>query len=433
MTGPDVAEAVSQSARQWMTRTAWCATVLICSALAAAGALNAQALSPAWVELGAGEQMITRIVVTDIADCPALIADGKNIPMVPRLPLPPGLRVVCQATIPSGTKSASVSGQPLPLPTTNLKRVIIIGDTGCRIKDQRVQNCNDPNEWPFLQIAGVAAQDHADLVIHAGDFLYRESPCPPASQKECGGTPIGDNWDAWNADFFTPAAKLLMAAPWVFTRGNHESCERSWRGWFYYLDPRDWTGTCEQYSKPYVIKAGTLELAMFDSSEADEDLDAPQASIYAAQLESLHLENAWLVTHIPFWGFKAGQGSGPAVALSASLEDAWNIAAPKGIGMIVSGHIHLFEFITLSGGRPPQLVAGDRGTQLAVPIGSPAVGALFRGSEVTGSESEQKWGYMLLVREKDLWNLTLQNDQHQALVSCKSLGFSSTCEPSGTP
>ncbi len=74
----------------------------------------------------------------------------------------------------------------------------------------------------------------------------------------CGGTPAGDNWEAWNADFFAPAAKLLAGAPWVFTRGNHESCDRSWRGWFYYLDPRPWDGTCQEYSPPYTVKIGTL-------------------------------------------------------------------------------------------------------------------------------------------------------------------------------
>jgi hypothetical protein len=49
-------------------------------------------------------------------------------------------------------------------------------------------------------------------------------------EANCGATPVGDNWDAWNADFFTPAAQLLTAAPWVFSRGNHEDCGRSWRG-----------------------------------------------------------------------------------------------------------------------------------------------------------------------------------------------------------
>jgi hypothetical protein len=414
-----------------ITTPLWQALALIGVALLAAAPVKAQALSPAWVELGEGGQAITRMVVGAVSDCPALIADGKTIEMAPRLPAPDGLKVACQATIPAGTPSASVNGQVLPLPKPDPKRIVVIGDTGCRIKDQRIQNCNDVNEWPFLQIASDAAQDRPDLVIHVGDFLYRESPCPAASVKECGGTPNGDNWGAWDADFFQPSAKLLAAAPWAFARGNHESCERSWRGWFYYLDPRDWTGTCDQYSKPYAIKLGTLELAIFDSSEAgEEQLDPKQASIYAEQLASLHLQqNAWLVTHIPFWGFKAGEPSGPPVALSASLEEGWNQAAPKNISMILSGHVHLFEFVTFAGGRPPQLVAGTGGTQLAMSINSPAVGTGVRGATVTGSQSQQKWGYTLLTKEHDSWTLT-QESRRKALVTCKILGSASTCKMS---
>jgi len=407
------------------------ACIFMCLATAAASRLRAQILSSPWVELGDGDQTIARIVVTSAHDCPSLLADGRSLAMAPRLPAPASLRVACQATIPPGTASASINGKALPLPTRNPKRIVVIGDTGCRIKDKRVQDCNDINQWPFRQIAGDAAQERPDLVIHVGDFVYRESPCPPGAEKECGGTPTGDTWDAWNADFFTPAAKLLAAAPWAIARGNHESCERSWRGWFYYLDPRDWDGRCDPFSKPYVIHLGAFELAMFDSSEStDEQLDAHEASIYAGQLSSLHLENAWLVTHIPFWGFKAGQDSGPPVALSASLEEAWNKSAPKGVSLIVSGHVHLFEFVTLNSGRPPQLVAGDGGTLMAAPIDSPAAGTVVRGASVTGSESQHKWGYTLLVREKDSWTLTLENHQHEALVSCDVLGASSTCKAS---
>ena len=401
---------------------------LACALTAASLPLKAQALSTSWVELGDGGQAIARIVVATVSDCPALIANGKSMAMAPRVPPPTGLHVACQATISPGARSASINGQVLHLPKPNPKRIVVIGDTGCRIKDQRIQNCNDVNAWPFLEIANDAAQDRPNLVIHVGDFLYRESPCPASASKECGGTPNGDNWDAWNADFFTPSAKLLAAAPWVFARGNHESCERSWRGWFYYLDPRDWTGTCDQYSKPFVVTLGKSEFAVFDSSEAgEEQLDAKQTSIYAAQLASLHLRNAWLVTHIPFWGFKAGEASGPPVALSASLEEAWNQAAPAGIRMILSGHIHLFEFVTFDRGRPPQLVAGTGGTQLAMSIDAPAAGTGVRGAAVTNSETQQKWGYTLLERKTRSWTLTLES-RHKALVTCKVSGASSACK-----
>jgi hypothetical protein len=72
-------------------------------------------------------------------------------------------------------------------------------------------------------------------------------------------------------------------------------------------------------------------------------------------------------------------------------------------------------------------VAGTGGTQLAMSINSPAAGTGVRGAAVTTSESQQKWGYTLLAREKDSWNLTLES-RHKVLVTCKVSGTSSRCK-----
>ncbi len=182
----------------------------------------------------------------------------------------------------------AVNGQPLALPKPNPSIVTVFGDTGCRINSTQVQNCNDATKWPFKQVAADAAAEKPDLMIHVGDYLYREIPCPAGSEALCGSTPSGDNWATWNADFFTPAAKLLAAAPWAFARGNHENCARSWRGWFYYFDPRPWDGVCQPFSPPYTIKLGAFQLVMLDTSEVLEDsLDQNQISHYASQLSSL--------------------------------------------------------------------------------------------------------------------------------------------------
>ena len=87
-------------------------------------------------------------------------------------------------------------------------------------------------------------------------------------------------------------------------------------------------------------------------------MDQNQTSHYASQLALLHVKNAWLVAHHPFWGFKAGLVGKPSVPVSVPLEEAWNRAAPKGINLILSSHIHLFELIVVDHQRPPQIVAG---------------------------------------------------------------------------
>ncbi len=398
-----------------------------------AASINAQQLTPAWVEVGEGGAAIARVVIASSGACPQITIDGKSSAMAERLPVPDRFQPLCEAALPANAKSASVNGKALTLPKPNPARVVVIGDTGCRIKGKRVQDCNNPEVWPFQQLAASAADEKPDLVIHVGDYLYRESPCPEGAEAKCGNTPRGDNWDAWNIDFFTPAAELLGTAPWAFSRGNHEACYKSWRGWAYYLDPRPWTGTCIEYSAPYLVKLGTFELAMLDSSAANEDSpDAKEGSAYAAQLASLHPENAWLVTHYPFWGFKTDPHGGPPVPLLPSLESAWDTSSPKGYSLILSGHVHLFEFVNLDHNHPIQIVAGDGGTEMAVPIEMSLNGTKMRGATVIASRSKQQFGYTMMTKTGDSWKLELRNRLRETMVTCTVPGSSAQCEGSGT-
>jgi hypothetical protein len=397
------------------------ALVSVWPALLSVGATrtSAQQLTPAWVQVGEGGAAIAKVVMASPGTCPTVNVGGKILPMVERHPMPDGFRPLCEAAVPSSAQSASVNGQALALPKSNPSIVTVFGDTGCRIKGSEVQDCNEPSKWPFAQVAADAASEKPDLMIHVGDYLYREIPCPSGSEAMCGNTPSGDNWETWNADFFTPAAKLLAAVPWAFARGNHESCDRSWRGWFYYFDPRPWSGACEAFSAPYVIKLGSFELAMLDSSEVQEDgADEKQVSTYSAQLASIYATNAWLVAHHPFWGFKSGIMGKPSVPISIPLEEAWNNAAPKGISLILSGHIHLFELIILDHARPPQIVAGGGGTNLAAPITASLKGKPVLGSTVVESQSERQFGYTILAKRGNTWHLTLKNQAQDVIFSC---------------
>ena len=411
--------------------------------LLGAGPVTAQTLTPVWVELGDGGQAIARVVVNSPRDCPAIKIDDAEMKMTPRQPVPDGLRPACELTLPANAKHAVLSGQTLALPRKNPLRIITLWDTGCRIKGKRVQGCNDPGVWPFAQVAGNAAEEKADLVIHVGDYLYREDMCPADAQDKCGGNPSGDNWETWNADFFAPAAKLLAAAPWAFSRGNHEDCKRAWRGWFYYLDPRPLTlegKDCKVYSAPYVIRLGKFELAMLDSSPVNEDqAEEKQVAEYAKQLTAieamLHGKRAWLADHHPFWGLKTeGQKT---EAISAPLEAAWDRVAPKHIGLILSGHVHLFEILSFAGTgkttRPPQIVAGDGGTALAEAITEPLNGAPLHGAKIVASESQREFGYTMMTRvskQDQQWKVTLENRQREVLLACSIQERQAACDES---
>src|SRR5260370_551248 len=115
----------------------------------------------------------------------------------------------CEVAVPQGAVAATLDGRVLPLARSNPQRILVFGDTGCRLARDEVQDCD--TAWPFPKIAAAAATARPDLVIHVGDYHYRETPC--AERRGCVRGPSGYGFDAWYADFFEPAAPLFAVAP----------------------------------------------------------------------------------------------------------------------------------------------------------------------------------------------------------------------------
>ena len=391
-----------------------------------------QTLTPAWVELGPNGSALVRMVVDTEASCPDLRADGHPLPTQMRTPVPEGLKPVCQAMVPAGTKHLAFGKQRLRLPQTPA-RVIAIGDTGCRIKLGQIQACSDPNLWPFARVADQVAKLKPDLIVHVGDYLYRETACPTVVEG-CAG-PHGDNWDTWNADFFEPVRSALPAAPWIFARGNHESCERSFRGWFYYLDPRPFdAGACAQYTEPYIARSGDLRIGVLDTGSTKDQPHAEPAQIpvYAKQLSTLSGQADWIVDHHPFWGYTANpHGLTPS---DLTLGPAWADAKPEGIKLVLSGHVHLFEFLALEGGRPNQIIAGDSGTQLDPGFTVDTSGASIRRAPVSTGEVNLSFGLTELQRRKTDWQVILRNAAGTAVLECEMPeAGKASCAKAGRP
>ncbi len=389
-----------------------------------------QLLTPAWVEVGPDSKVLARVVIAESSECPAMKIDGASpVRMQVRAPVPKNFQPVCEFEIPAGAKRAMAGVQNLVLPSDNPAKVAVIGDTGCRLKGDRIQACNDPDVWPFAQVAATTASQRPQLVIHVGDYLYRETPCPPNGKSECGGSPNGDNWDTWSADFFTPASPLLAAAPWAFSRGNHESCARAWRGWFYYLDPRPFPEACPDFSEPWLARLGTFQLLMVDTSAAnDAKVDPRQLARYTDLLKPFASTNAWLVVHHPLWGLKREKDDKGDVPLTAVLAQAYNAAAMSNIGLVLAGHTHLFEILSFSNGLPPQIVAGDAGTTLAGKIGKDLKGETVFGTQVASGTSRHEFGVTMLERKQKRWNVALRNPANKTLASCKIDGRTVRCQ-----
>jgi Calcineurin-like phosphoesterase len=380
-------------------------------------------LPPAWLEFGPDGILIARIIVE--SDCPAIALDGFDVVMTPRSTPSAAFPVIgCEAPVPFGTEVATIGGQDLPLPNGQASRIAVIGDTGCRLNDWegKYQACNDPEVWPFAQVAESVAEWNPDLIVHVGDYLYRESACP-TGMDGCEGSPHGDNWATWNADFFAPVSPLLGIAPWVFMRGNHETCDRNPEGWFTYLDPRPFQSTCQRFTEPYISPVLGLSFAVIDSAEAADTTVTPEEQTeYARQfdlLSEITPPGSWLVTHRPVWGILSGK-SGEFEVENAAFEATTGGSLKADYSLILSGHIHLAESIAFDApsDRPPQLISGNAGTALDdIPTASPMAGQLGDPT-VAEAETLSAFGFMTLERDGENW-IAVQRDQRGApLLGC---------------
>jgi hypothetical protein len=391
-------------------------------------------LPPAWLEFGPNGILLARVIVA--SSCPPIVLDGFAVVMTGRSSPSESFPVVaCEATVPFGTQSATIRGQNLPLPVGPANRIAVIGDTGCRLNvwERKYQACNDAESWPFARVAASVAEWNPDLIVHVGDYLYRESACP-ADMSGCAGSPYGDNWSTWNADFFTPAGLLLGVAPWVFTRGNHESCERNPEGWFAYLDPRQFQSACQRFTEPYIAPVLGQSFAVIDSAEAaDTTVTSDEQTEYARQfdlLSEISPPESWLVTHRPVWGILSGK-TGEIEVENAAFEAATGGSLKADYALILSGHIHLAESISFDerSGRPPQVISGNAGTALDdISTASPTADQLGDPT-VAEAETLSTFGFMTLERDGDDW-IAIQRDRNgNPLLGCILALPEISCEP----
>ena len=395
-----------------------------------AGSAAAQSTQP-WVEVAPGEALSVRIIVMPDTDCPTVSADGASVAMLPRaLPDASFPIRVCEARVPEATGRLSIGDVPLPTLPATVKRIVVIGDTGCRIARYAVQDCDDPKAWPFARIARAAAAQHPDLVIHVGDYFYREAACPPA-RPGCAGSPYGDNWPAWRADFVDPAAPLLAAAPWVMVRGNHELCARGGQGWFRLLDPYPGRADCVDSTLPYRLSVGGLDLLVFDNADAN-DILAPPATValYAGQLAPLLAHapaGSWLLLHHPVWALGP---PGPLAGLSTNqtMQAAIRGLVPPSLDLVLSGHVHAFISYDFGAERPAQLIVGTGGDNLQIRVQTEIAGAELDGMTVHDGIALARFGYLVLDRDpQGGWAGVLYTPDDTILARCKIAGRSLDC------
>jgi predicted phosphodiesterase len=398
----------------------------LCCAASAAWAAEPLAR---WVEFGADGALSVRAVVAGDSACPEVTAEGAAIAAMPRGAADAAFPIkVCEAIAPAATAHLAVGGAPLPTLPAAVNRIVVFGDTGCRLEGRAVQECNKPAVWPFPLVAKAAAARHPDLVIHVGDYYYRESACP-TGREGCAGSPHGDNWSTWKADLFDPAAPLFAAAPWVTVRGNHELCKRGGEGWGRLLDPHSATPACADVGEPYRLAVGGLNLLMFDGADADDFFAKPEkVAAYAARLATLLADapaHSWMLTHRPVWAMAQGELSGATPNLTE--QQAIRGHVPPSLDLVLSGHLHDFISYEFGPERPAQLIVGTGGDTLLALGKAPIAGAEIDGMKVRRGFATENFGYFVMQRAAAGWDGTLYAPDDSVLVRCHLGGREIDC------
>lgn len=387
-----------------------------------------------------GPDGVVARVITHETVCPDISIDGNPSAMQLRAAADENFPVtVCDARLPKETRDATILGQALHLPRAQMERVVVVGDTGCRMKGDHMQACNDSAQWPLAQIAENAAKTNPHIVIHVGDYHYRESPCI-VEKADCAGSPYGDNWAAWNADLFTPARSLLQAAPWAIVRGNHEDCARAGNGYFRLLDPRPLPASCPTYTDPYAIEYVEPRLLILDNSAVnDYEIEPEQLAAYKPQLEWMNQnagDNAWWLQHDPMYVFgHAGVKDGAEQLFQdqPTLQQAIDNQFAPGVQAFISGHIHLFEVLSFASGRPPQLVVGNSGTQLDTQVSTPLTGLEIAGMRVAYGVNHAQFGFVVMERAGDKWAVGVKDARGGNLDKCVLGGGALLCGQAALP
>jgi hypothetical protein len=442
---------------------------------------DADPIRAAFVLLGPNGVTRARVITTDTS-CPPLSVDGAALGMTVRA-VPETIRLrptrstpanskpsafpvlTCDGVIPSGALRASAGGHTLPLPRGEARRIVVIGDSGCSIvtAGTRPQACNDALRWPFAQVAFAAAATRPDLVIHVGDYEYRENACPQGN-ADCAGSPWGYGWDAWNADFFAPARPLLAAAPWIFVRGNHETCNRAGQGWWRFLDarPPEPGRDCNEaandvhgdYSDPYSVPlSADMQLLVFDSSNVPIDALAPTDPMYRIYGEQMRkafalargVAHNFFFNHHPILGFAPDTTTGvPAVypgnaSLQSVLTPLEGAALfPNNVQALFAGHDQLFEMVSFSTRQPTQFISGNAGawTDAPLPNPLPSTPPAAPGASVDAVTATSQYGFLFMERtfdDLDFVRIEARDRRGRVLTTCELRGAKARCTPDPLP
>ena len=448
---------------------------------------------------------IARTVIDPALTCPSVSAPSlrmPNIAMTTRENPNHFAVVVCEAVIGFDSQyqlNFADKSVKLPVAKSDIKHIAVYGDTGCKSSD-----CPSGQvAQPFKGLADSGAKTQPDVVLHMGDYNYRgtggqigfatktgqQGQWPydagdDLTQADHCGQAVGmpfysqsdinanhpDLWQYWRDDLFLAAKKLMSAAPWVVSRGNHELCSRAGPGYFYFLDPHsNLVPGQAQLSCPvpdinkdamantvqvpnYVVQFKHLDIAVLDSANACDGFDnSPFTTLYTQVFSYLATQvkgdkPTWLISHRPIWAVQAFDGDKSTGCskdnqyacvnqmMQTAIKNQPTGALPSNIELILTGHMHKFESVSFGtqAGRPANIVVGSSGVKLSGSQPSPSASIAIDGLPATvlstnkqvqsAGQNYDAFGYLAIkLGKKGAWQGKLVNPPEKlTLANCSS-------------
>lgn len=336
------------------------------------------------------------------------------------------------------TKKISVGTQTIQIPSV-VQKVVLMGDTGCRVKHNEkgglIQDCSNEKAWPFKQLSRSAYGENADVVIHVGDYHYREACADKEKCKKFADT-ITYEYPAWKADFLEPAQELLSSKPFVFVRGNHEDCRRAYAGYDKILNPIDNEKCIENHENQYTQIGDLLivnfDMASVDDKPLDEKSDSYKSLVkrYNEAYEYIKKSSAkevWIVTHKPVWGMSPYEGK--ITPVNVNLQKiVERKPLPRQVTLTIAGHIHDFQLVKQS--RPIQLVVGQSGSALdPAPQVENQKFKMPSGYEIfSPTISGTQFGYVVLEKADKGWIAKVKNVEGKTEHTCELWNLQKMCD-----
>jgi predicted phosphodiesterase len=358
-----------------------------------------------WIEYIRDNKISAR-AITVSAICPKIKVNGKYHDMMLRseiedIELKQKVKV-CEYDV-TLANNVAINEKNLKLPAKKINSFIVIGDTGCESsvfdENHRAQNCLDQDAWPFHKVAQSVAKENPDMVIHLGDYAYKNKYNNNEDQKKNELM----QWFFFKNEFFQPAKTLLETVPMIFIRGNHEVCSLMGKGWFAFLDPGKFQ-ECVDHTPTYKLNLDDLNFLVFDSSGSKNITGETYKQEFINIEKSLDKPHWMLIHHPVIMMPKLSDAKFFEKVHSPEISKAFSSDITKQISLVISGHYHVAAYLERKVDKLKQLVLGNGGTK----IHSSEYKYFPYNDEVSKGEVSVSYGYTKFdrIRNTNNWRAT---------------------------